>query len=87
MHIDGVTSQRIHSLLNACFACPFCVYPCCSIRTGEEAYEQRFALYLAQPVAYFFEKAFGDIVRKDDFAIGFIVGHGGVLLQFLGGSG
>lgn len=70
--------QRIFLLLGTRLACPLGVYTCCGIGAREKANKQRLALNLAQPVPHFLEEAFGDVVRKDDLAIGFIFRHGGV---------
>jgi hypothetical protein len=75
---------KCEAIFDTSFARPFCVYPRRRIRAGKEADEQRLAPNLAQTIAHFIQKTLGDVVRKDDFAVGFIVGHGGVTLLFWG---
>jgi hypothetical protein len=72
------SSKSTHLLLGTRLACPLGVYSRCGIGAREEANKQRLALNLAQPVPHFLKEAFGDVVRKDDLAIGFIFRHGGV---------
>jgi hypothetical protein len=79
--------QWTRSLFNTSLARPFRVYPRGRISAGEEADKERLALDLAQTIAHFVQKTLGDVVREDDFAIGFIVGHGGVTLLFGDTSG
>jgi hypothetical protein len=79
---DTITVRTSESttylLFNACLARPLSVYPSSGISAREEAHKKRLALNLAQAISDFLEQTFGDVVRKDDFAVGFVLGHGGV---------
>ena len=79
--------QWTRSLFDTSFARPLCVYSRRRISAGEKADKERFALNLVQTIANFVQKALGDVVREDNFAVGFIVGHGGVTLLFGDTSG
>jgi hypothetical protein len=76
--------QRTCSLFSTRLAGPFCVYSGSRVCAREEANQERLALDLAQAISDFLKKAFGDVVRKDNFAIWLVLGHGGVVWRYRG---
>lgn len=70
-----VIKRRTCSLFIASLASPFCVDSRCGIRTRQEAYEQWLAINLFESFVNLLEKTFGDVVRKYDLAVGFVLCH------------
>jgi hypothetical protein len=72
------SESTTYLLFNACLARPFRIYSSSRICARQEANEERLPLNLAQAISDFLEQTFGDVVGKDHFAVGFVLGHGGV---------
>jgi hypothetical protein len=79
-----LVNQRTCSLFSTRLACPFCIYSGSRVGARKEANQEWLALNLAQAISDFLKEAFGNVVRKDDFAVGLVLGHGGVVWQYRG---